>query len=235
MIESIYQFLEGIGYTHPLHPPMVHLPVGLILGAFLFLLIAQIFKRPGLVQTARHCTVLALISLIPAIILGLMDWHYRLGGAWVFPIIMKLSLAGVLIFFVCMSIVLGRHAQIRSIKHILVYAICALIVTGIGYFGGELVYGKKSTPDDVEIRLGEEGSIVFQQRCSGCHYSEKTENKIGPGLKGLFEMQKLPSSKLPVSEANIRKQLKTPLRSMPPFGDLPLDKMDALIEYLKIL
>ncbi len=235
MIESIYQVLEKIGYVHPLHPPMVHLPVGLTLGAFLFLLIAQVFRRPGFAQTARHCMVLALISLIPAILLGLMDWQQRLGGAWVFPIIMKLTLAGVLLVFVCLSIFLGRGTQLRTIKHILAYAICALIVSGIGYFGGELVYGKKSTQADSGVRLAEAGSIVFQQKCSVCHYSEKTENKIGPGLKGLFEMQKLPSSKLPVSEANIRKQLKMPFRGMPPFGDLPEEKVDALIEYLKTL
>jgi len=235
MIETLYQTLEGIGYTHPLHPPMVHLPVGLILGAFLFLLIAQIFLRPGLAKTARHCMVLALISLIPAILLGLMDWQHRFGGVLQFPIIMKLILAGALLVLVCVSIVLGRQDEVRSLKHLVVYALCTLTVSGIGYFGGEIVYGKNSVQTSAEAGLVGEGAAVFQQKCAACHFSDKTDNKLGPGLKGLFKKQKMASSGLSVSESNIRAQLKTPFRAMPPFADLPQDKMDALIEYLKTL
>jgi len=235
MFESIYRILEGIGYTHPLHPPMVHLPVGLIFGAFLFQLLAQIFGRLSLAQTARHCMVLALVSLIPAILLGLMDWQHRFGGTVQFPIVMKLILAGALLVLICLSILIAHQAQRRSLKRIGVYALCALIVAGIGYFGGELVYGKKPVKKNAEAGLVEEGGTLFQQKCSACHYSDKTDNKVGPGLKGLFEMQILPSSKLPGSEANIRNQVKAPLGAMPPFDDLPQEKMDALIEYLKTL
>lgn len=235
MFESLYRTLEGIGYTHPLHPPAVHLPVGLILGAFLFLLFAQIIRRPALARTARHCLVLALFSLIPAILLGLMDWQNRFGGTLQFPIIMKLILAGVLLVLLCVSIIIGRQTQVRSLKQIGVYALCAVIVTGIGYFGGELVYGKKKVKKNGEVGLINEGSTVFRLKCSACHFSDRTDNKIGPGLKGLFKMQEMPSSKLFVSEANIRKQLKTPLGNMPSFGDLPPDKTEALIEYLKTL
>ena len=71
MIESIYQILEKIGYTHPLHPPVTHLPAGLIIGAFLFSLVAWIFNRKNLAQTARHCLGLALIMAVPTILLGL--------------------------------------------------------------------------------------------------------------------------------------------------------------------
>jgi uncharacterized membrane protein len=46
MIESIYQTLAKIGYTHPLHPPATHLPAGLIIGAFIFALIAWIWPNP---------------------------------------------------------------------------------------------------------------------------------------------------------------------------------------------
>ncbi len=235
MIETLYQTLERIGYTHPLHPPMVHLPVGLILGAFLFLLVAQIFRRPGIAQTARHCMVLALISLIPAILLGLMDWQHRFGGVLQFPIIMKLILAGALLVLVCVSIVLGRQAQVRSLKHVVVFALCALTVSGIGYFGGEIVYGIKSVQTNAEVGLVGEGAAVFQQKCAACHFTDQTENKIGPGLKELFKKKKLASSGLPVSDSNIRAQLKTPFRNMPPFADLPQEKVDALIEYLKTL
>lgn len=97
MIESIYQILEKIGYTHPLHPPATHLPAGLIIGAFLFALIGWIFNRKNLAQTARHCLGLALIMAVPTILLGLMDWQYRFGGGWLFEIKAKLVLAGILL------------------------------------------------------------------------------------------------------------------------------------------
>jgi hypothetical protein len=42
MIEFIYQFLAKFGYTHPLHPVLTHIPIGMVMGAFLFLLIAYL-------------------------------------------------------------------------------------------------------------------------------------------------------------------------------------------------
>jgi len=38
MIEFIYQTLTKFGYTHPLHPTLTHVPIGLVIGAFLFAL-----------------------------------------------------------------------------------------------------------------------------------------------------------------------------------------------------
>ena len=68
-MESVYQVLAKIGYTHPLHPTLTHLVMGLVMGAFVFLLIAKFFRRGSLAQTARHCIVLALISLLPTAVL----------------------------------------------------------------------------------------------------------------------------------------------------------------------
>ena len=67
MIESIYQMLAKIGYTHPLHPPATHLPAGLIIGGFVFALIAWIFNRKNMAQTARHCFILAFVMALPTI------------------------------------------------------------------------------------------------------------------------------------------------------------------------
>ncbi|MGD2029642.1 MAG: hypothetical protein PVG86_06850 [Desulfobacterales bacterium] len=36
MIEFIYLTLATIGYSHPLHPAMTHVPMGMIIGGFLF-------------------------------------------------------------------------------------------------------------------------------------------------------------------------------------------------------
>ncbi|MFQ5772202.1 MAG: DUF2231 domain-containing protein, partial [bacterium] len=103
MIEFIYQTLAKFGYTHPLHAPATHLPAGLIIGAFIFAIIAWLFNRPNLEQTARHCIILALIAVLPTIVLGLMDWQYRFGGALLFEIKMKLVLGGVLLLLLILA------------------------------------------------------------------------------------------------------------------------------------
>jgi uncharacterized membrane protein len=144
MIESIYQILAKIGYTHPLHPPATHLPAGLIIGAFVFALIAWIFNRKSLAQTARHCLILALIMAGPTILLGLLDWQHRFGGAWLFEIKMKLILGGILLFLLLVAVVYGALAGAFTKTVVAIYALCLLTVIGLGYFGGELVYGTKT-------------------------------------------------------------------------------------------
>jgi cytochrome c2 len=89
---------------------------------------------------------------------------------------------------------------------------------------------------DLKEELAREGATVFNERgCVDCHYADRTEAKIGPGLKGLFKRDKLPTSGRAVTEDNVRKQLKTPFRGMPSFADLPEDKVKALLAFLTTL
>jgi cytochrome c2 len=108
-------------------------------------------------------------------------------------------------------------------------------VIGLGYFGGELVYGTKAPAAEVVEGPAAEGAMVFQQNCSACHLTDSTATKIGPGLKGVFKGDKFPVSGLAVSEDNFRKQLQKPLGKMPPFGHLSPEQVEALIAYLKTL
>jgi len=83
----------------------------------------------------------------------------------------------------------------------------------------------------------QKGSTLFKEKgCVQCHYTDRTETKIGPGLKGLFDRAKLPVSGRSVSGENVRKQLKTPFKDMPSFEDrLTQAQMGYLIDYLKSL
>jgi cytochrome c1 len=54
-------------------------------------------------------------------------------------------------------------------------------------------------------------------------------------MQGLFQLEKLPVSGRAVTEANIRMQLKTPFKNMPAFPELPEEKVNALIAFLKTL
>ena len=235
MIESIYHTLAKIGYTHPLHPPATHLPVGLIIGAFIFALLAWIFNRKNLAQTARHCLLLALVMAVPTILLGLMDWQHRFGGAYLFEIKMKLVLAGILLLLLLVAIIYAALSGTFTKTIVALYALCLIAVIGLGYFGGELVYGTQTL--DVEKVAGptSEGALLFNQNCSGCHYADSTATKVGPGLKGIFKQKKFPVSGSTVSDENFRKQLKTPYNKMPSFGHLSDDQVNALLAYVKTL
>jgi uncharacterized membrane protein len=234
-MESVYQVLAKIGYTHPLHPTLTHLVMGLVMGAFIFILIASLFRRESLARTAWHCMVLAVIALLPTAALGYADWQHRFAGDLIFPITMKLILAGLLLVLLVAAIVMGYRSEHWSRNVVITYAVCLVVVLGIGYFGGELVYGKRAPGAPTQETLVSEGAAVFAQNCSACHNSDTTDYKIGPGLKGLFQLEKLPVSGRPVTEANIRAQLETPFRNMPAFPELSEEKVNALIAFLKTL
>jgi mono/diheme cytochrome c family protein len=235
MLEFIYQTLAKFGYTHPLHPPLTHVPVGMIIGAFLFSLAAIISRWTSLIQTARHCVILAAIVLLPTALLGIMDWQHFYGGAMLFPIKMKLVLAGVLLIFLILTVIFGLLGENFTKIVLALNFFCLLAAAGLGYFGGELVYGTKTAEKGIAEGPAAEGAIVFQQNCSACHQTDSTATKIGPGLKGIFKRDKFPVSGQAASEENFRRQLITPFSKMPPFGHLPPDQVDALVAYLKTL
>lgn len=235
MIESFYQILAKIGYTHPLHPAVTHLPVGMVIGAFLFALVALLFRSMTLIHTARHCAVLGLIGLLPTAGLGFMDWQHYYGGSMLFPIKAKLVLAGVLLVFLLFTVIFGASRKTYSMSLLALYFLCLLTVVGLGYFGGELVYGKKSPVDEVPAGLAAKGAAVFEQNCSVCHFTDSTQTKIGPGLKEVFKRDKFQVSGLKVSEENFRKQLNTPFSKMPPFGHLSEEQVEGLTAYLKTI
>jgi cytochrome c len=86
-----------------------------------------------------------------------------------------------------------------------------------------------------------DGEAIFKTNCGLCHNADKTDAKIGPGLLGLFKNKELPSSKKPVTEANVRAQMDNGAPDakpipMPSFKDkLTPAQKDDLIAYLKTL
>ena len=235
MIAFIYQTLAKFGYTHPLHPALTHLPIGMVMGAFIFALAAIIFRRTSLTQTARYCVILGLLAAIPTALLGLMDWMHFYGGTLLLPFKMKIILAVILIAFLLLAVVIGFFGERFQKMLFVLYAMCLLTTVGLGYFGGEIVYGTRA-PEGVELGdLAAKGALVFQTNCSACHLTDSTGKKIGPGLKGLFKGDKFPISGRPITEENFRSLLKKPIAKMPPFGHLPNEEVEALVEYLKTL
>jgi cytochrome c2 len=78
------------------------------------------------------------------------------------------------------------------------------------------------------------GKVVFQQ-CMMCHRGESTDKKIGPGLKGLFQKEKLLNGKRPTEQA-VRARIDEGGGGMPPFKDMLSDQeKDDLVAYMKTL
>src|SRR5215469_8142478 len=78
------------------------------------------------------------------------------------------------------------------------------------------------------------GKVVFEQ-CSVCHNADSTEKKVGPGLKGLFQKDKMTNGKKP-TDANVRAKIDEGGNGMPAYKDMLSDQeKDDVIAYLKTL
>ena len=85
MIDSLYSLVQKTGFTDPLHAPITHIPIGLVIGAFLFFLVAIIFGKKNLLSTARHVSILAFLFVFPTILFGVFDWLHFFKGAFIQP------------------------------------------------------------------------------------------------------------------------------------------------------
>lgn len=166
MFDSFYQFLQRLGYPHPIHPTEVHIPIGTVIAAVLLGYTALLLRRPKLAQCARNCILIALVFLFPTVLFGFMDWQHFYLGAWLFPIKVKLFLASVLLILLTIALFLGYKLGAESKAVLAVYTLSFCVVVALGYYGGELVYGGRTPKAAPEFRLGEK---IFDSNCSGCH------------------------------------------------------------------
>lgn len=190
-MEAFYQALHSIGYTHPVHPTMVYLPIGCVMAAFIFALLSLLFRGRGLSISARHCVVLALVGIFPAVALGYMDWQYIRGGTWVFAIKMKIGLAAVLFILLLTAFLRQWKSRAQKDSYPGLYALCFVTVVAIGYFGGELVFGgdhaakhQAHSPNDVEKESEQAETTyadiagILDQNCTMCHKGERAPHGL---------------------------------------------------------
>lgn len=140
MIESLYAFLTSVGFHHPLHPALTHIPMGMVMGCFFFGILMWKANKLDFRRTCLHCSVLALLFIVPTIIAGLLDWQHLYGGRYLPLIVVKMILAAILTGLLAYSIWLNRKGA-EPKKLFLVYSLCLACAVGLGFSGGELVYG----------------------------------------------------------------------------------------------
>ena len=176
MLDSFYRFLGKLGYLHPIHPTGVHIPIGLVMGALVFALVAAVFHRERLRLTPRHCIIFAFIWIFPTVLFGIMDWQHFYGGALLLPIRVKLTVAPILASLLFAAILLGRKYGATSRIVLPIYFLCFCCVVVLGYFGGQMVYGAKTNSPAGDFKAGEK---LFAADCSACH--ARGGNLIDPG------------------------------------------------------
>jgi mono/diheme cytochrome c family protein len=189
MLDSLYKFIARLGFPDPLHAPVTHIPIGLVIGAFLFLLVALVFRRKNLLTTARHVAILAFIFVFPTILLGVMDWLHYFHGALIFPIKMKMILAGSVLVVLATGIIVGGELKVRAAPLVVLYALAFVGVVGLGWYGARLVYGGFSgaaTTAEATQPAGQTGTTggtggpktitpavagqrLFADNCAACH------------------------------------------------------------------
>ena len=81
-----------------------------------------------------------------------------------------------------------------------------------------------------------DGRALYKKHCAMCHFPDKADKKMGPGMKDLFKNKELPSSKQPATPEIVREKIAKGGKGMPAFAKkLSAEECDALMEYLETL
>ncbi len=139
------KFLQGRWLGHPLHPVLVHLPVGLWPTAFVLDIISIAVGSALAVKLSFWALVLGLLVAVLAIPAGRADWWDIPRGDRARRIgITHLSLNMMVIILVVMNIILRLDSWSTATSVAIWSALLSgttIILLGIsGYLGGQMVY-----------------------------------------------------------------------------------------------
>jgi uncharacterized membrane protein len=141
MTAFIYEWLNKLGYSHNLHPAVVHFPIGVAMVSAIALFIAHKFNKPAFATTAYHCQQFGLVAMPIVMFIGYMDWQQFYGGSHNPHIALKILLAFFLTAAFSASAIVGRKGQQMGRKFKWTTSGALIIALSIGYLGGELLYG----------------------------------------------------------------------------------------------
>ena len=202
MIDSLYALIAKTGFTDPLHAPFTHIPIGLVIGAFLFFLVAIIFGRKNLITTARHVSILAFLFVFPTILFGVFDWLHYYKGALIEPIKIKMILASVVLVVLAIGIIIGSEIKVHAAPMIGLYGLAFLAVIGLGYYGARLVpgvyamaaggaapAGQTAVQTSTQAAAVLPGQRVFNDNCASCHPNGGNVIEAKLTLKGSKKLQ----------------------------------------------
>ena len=145
MIEFINRIIYDITQVHPLHPMIVHFPIGLT-GAALFFVLLAIWRRSDLLEKVAFANIsLAAVSTVVAAIAGIRD-NINIYNGVAPNASVKIILATTLfIVTVVMAVVRWRkpalfHSSLRTL-YVAGYFISFALSATLGFLGGVILYG----------------------------------------------------------------------------------------------
>jgi hypothetical protein len=188
-MNTIYEVLARIGYTHPLHPPMTVMPLGMVVGALFFSILALFPSFGKYATTSRHCFTLGFLAVFPTVLLGYMDWQHFYGGHLIFPIKMKMILATALAILMALAVLLlYRRLQLQDMRIFAMQVLCFAVAVTIGYFGGNLVFGGQGPVQAAETSSQSASTAsgltfadvapIFNHSCTTCHSGKDAPMKL---------------------------------------------------------
>ena len=166
IFNPFYYALTAIGYTDPIHPPLTHMPIALVVAAVIFGFAGLVLRKPFLNRMARYCLLLAWLFIFPTVLLGFMDWQHFYQGAALFPIIVKISLASFLFILLSLGLFLIISGRKESKALLVIYVIAFFTVGALGYLGGRLVFGGRAPAAPPALQAGR---VLFVDNCMACH------------------------------------------------------------------
>jgi nitrite reductase/ring-hydroxylating ferredoxin subunit/uncharacterized membrane protein len=141
----LQNWLEGRPFGHPLHPLLVHLPIGLFTLSFLFDLASRLLEPENwLVQAAFYTLIAGLLTGFVAALFGVVDWadiRADHPGRRTANLHMLLNLAMMALFFVSAWLRIGQLDAVQTPLVPLAVSFVAIAILYLsGYLGGRLVY-----------------------------------------------------------------------------------------------
>jgi uncharacterized membrane protein len=214
-IDNFYRFVNSMGFPDPIHVILIHIPMGLILGAFFFSCLSYFPAWKRLAVTAYYCITMAFLFLFPAIIFGFMDWRHFYRGGWLTPIKIKMVLAGILLILSFLALLKGAKGKESSNLMPFLYTLCIIVVIGLGWFGGRVANGVIIPPHSKIYPAGEK---IFVTDCSACHANGSNKFEPGHPLRGSDALEKLDY---------FISQIRSPDKPMPAFTTSQISDTDA--------
>jgi uncharacterized membrane protein/nitrite reductase/ring-hydroxylating ferredoxin subunit len=170
-------FLEGKPLRHPLHPLLVHFPIGLFILSLLLDLASLVFRStPDLVRDAFYAMLLGIITALIAAVPGFVDYtdiRSDHPGKRTATTHLTLNLIAVALYGINLGVRSSSLNELQTPVGSLVLSLIGIVLlSAAGYLGGRLVYAdgigvgrhKRRTPTPVttlHFTAPENGEVLF--------------------------------------------------------------------------
>ena len=145
-MDIIGQILNAIINIHPWHSMVVHFPIGLTGGAFLFVVLARWRRNESLERAAFYMIALAAVSTVVAALTGIRDDLVRFDGAA--PLASVKIVLGITLFLLTTitAVARWRRRELLWTSSTTVWYLAAFagsfgLAITLGFIGGVILYG----------------------------------------------------------------------------------------------